>query len=80
MKSFVAGEGSEFLHQILLKRRLPLLILPGEGKKNNAKLLYFSPSLGEMSRSDRGGQNYGKCIFATFPALFQAFPRELLKS
>jgi len=58
MKSFVAGEGSEFLSQILLKRRLPLLIPPGEKKKNNAKLLYFSPLTGEMSRSDRGGQNY----------------------
>jgi hypothetical protein len=57
MKSFVAGEGSEFLSQILLKRRLPLLI-PPEGEKNNAKLLYFSPLTGEMSRSDRGGQNY----------------------
>jgi len=42
----------------LLKRRLPLLIPPGEKKKNNVKLLYFSPLTGEMSRSDRGGQNY----------------------
>ena len=64
MKSFVPGEGSEFLSQILLKRQIPLLVPPGGGKKLMHRSIISLPLRGRCREATKGDRTQIRAVFS----------------